>query len=80
MLKRRAVSLHKRGNAMSDTAVLRSELRAALEELSDTINNLLNLLDSFDAAEAEDFGIAWAGDVEKENTADSEAARELQAR
>jgi hypothetical protein len=40
---------------MTDTAIMRRKLREALEELSDTVDDLVNMLDSFDAAEQETY-------------------------
>ena len=43
---------------MTDTAIMRRKLREALEELSETVDDLVNMLDSFDAAEEEAYGFA----------------------
>ena len=54
---------------MNDTVIFRRQLRAALEELADTINNLVNLLDSFDAASEDDFNITYASVVKVDGNA-----------
>lgn len=58
---------------MTDTAIMRRQLRDALEELSDTIDNLVSLLDSFDAAEAEAYGFAFTSAVKADKNGDSES-------
>ena len=48
---------------MAGNAILRRELRAALEELNETIRNLTSLLEGLDAAENADHDPGEVGEV-----------------
>lgn len=56
---------------MTETVLLRRRLREALEELSDTIDNLVNLLDTFEAAEKEAYGFEYSAVVKTDDIGDS---------
>jgi predicted O-methyltransferase YrrM len=65
---------------MTNTEGMRQQLREALEELTDTISNLVNLLDSFEAAEEDSFDFAYYDGDQMHRVADTEPAADIVAR
>lgn len=58
---------------MTNTSILRRRLRDALEELSDTIDNLANLLDTFDAGEKEAYRFEYSTVIKTNDNGDSKS-------